>query len=307
MSDKYGIQPVEIIRVNHGKREVVVDAVSVEEPIEIRIAPRSINNEIIAASDSVTDSASKPIHPTNISPATSDGSKALSITMRTPGNDQELAAGFLFTEGLISDKTDIISWHESPQGETLTAVLRNFDGINPASLERHFYTTSSCGVCGKSSIDAVRTSCKIALPPEQLSIESAVLLQLPQRLREKQSSFEHTGGIHACALFTDKGELAVLREDVGRHNALDKLIGTCLLGLGENSMGVPLTQFVLLLSGRASFELVQKAAMAGIRLIAAVGAPSSLAIELADELGITLVGFLRESRFNIYTHPHRIQ
>jgi FdhD protein len=234
--------------------------------------------------------------------------------MRTPGNDQELAAGFLFTEGIISDASEILGFQESSLGDTLTVELRNFDAVDLRSLDRHFYTTSSCGVCGKSSIDAVKTHCKIALAPENLKVSANQLLEFPELLRKQQSAFDFTGGIHACALFSADGKLHALREDVGRHNALDKLIGSFLIpstkSMGSNESthsAIPLTNFILLLSGRASFELVQKAGMAGIRCIAAVGAPSSLAIDLAEELGITLVGFLRQSRFNIYAHPHRIQ
>ena len=234
--------------------------------------------------------------------------------MRTPGNDQELAAGFLFTEGIISDASEILGFQESSLGDTLTVELRNFDAVDQRSLDRHFYTTSSCGVCGKSSIDAVKTQCKIALAPENLKVSASQLLEFPELLRKQQSAFDFTGGIHACALFSADGKIHALREDVGRHNALDKLIGSFLIpstksiGSDESThSAIPLTNFILLLSGRASFELVQKAGMAGIRCIAAVGAPSSLAIDLAEELGITLVGFLRQSRFNIYAHPHRIQ
>ena len=351
MSDKFGIQPVEIIRYNSGKKEDVLDSVSVEEPLEIRISgplldgptpTKQTTTEI--TSDSVTSpivSGTLTSTSSSISSASSFGtssdipsttsssisssasavassttvsSKALSITMRTPGNDQELAAGFLFTEGIISDASEILGFQESSLGDTLTVELRNFDAVDLRSLDRHFYTTSSCGVCGKSSIDSVKTHCKIALAPENLKVSASQLLEFPELLRKQQSAFDFTGGIHACALFSADGKLHALREDVGRHNALDKLIGSFLIpstkSIGSNESthsAIPLTNFILLLSGRASFELVQKAGMAGIRWIAAVGAPSSLAIDLAEELGITLVGFLRQSRFNIYAHPHRIQ
>ncbi len=351
MSDKFGIQPVEIIRYNTGKKEDILDSVSVEEPLEIRISgpqldgptpKKETTSEIPSNSDtspiisdtlvntsssistttsfgtssdiSSTTSSSISSSSSAVTSSTTVSSKALSITMRTPGNDQELAAGFLFTEGIISDASEILGFQESSLGDTLTVELRNFDAVDQRSLDRHFYTTSSCGVCGKSSIDAVKTHCKIALPPENLNVSASQLLEFPELLRKQQSAFDFTGGIHACALFSADGKLHALREDVGRHNALDKLIGSFLIpstksmGSGEAThSGIPLTNYVLLLSGRASFELVQKAGMAGIRCIAAVGAPSSLAIELAEELGITLVGFLRQSRFNIYTHPHRIQ
>lgn len=351
MSDKFGIQPVEIIRYNLGKKEDVLDSVSVEEPLEIRISGPQLDGPTSTkqtTSEITSDSVTSPIvsgtltsTSSSISSASSFGtssdipsttsssissstsavassttvsSKALSITMRTPGNDQELAAGFLFTEGIISDASEILGFQESSLGDTLTVELRNFDAVDLRSLDRHFYTTSSCGVCGKSSIDAVKTQCKIALAPENLKVSASQLLEFPELLRKQQSAFDFTGGIHACALFSADGKLHALREDVGRHNALDKLIGSFLIpsttsiGSGESAhSAIPLTNFILLLSGRASFELVQKAGMAGIRCIAAVGAPSSLAIDLAEELGITLVGFLRQSRFNIYAHPHRIQ
>ena len=363
MSDKFGIQPVEIIRYNTGKKEDILDSVSVEEPLEIRISgpqldgptPKkettseipsdsetspivsgtltstsssipsatsfgisagipSTTSSIISSSSSAVTCSSISSSSSAVTSSTTVSSKALSITMRTPGNDQELAAGFLFTEGIISDASEILGFQESSLGDTLTVELRNFDAVNLRSLDRHFYTTSSCGVCGKSSIDAVKTHCKIALPPESLNVSASQLLEFPELLRKQQSAFDFTGGIHACALFSADGKLHALREDVGRHNALDKLIGSFLIpstksiGSGEAThSGIPLTNFILLLSGRASFELVQKAGMAGIRCIAAVGAPSSLAIELAEELGITLVGFLRQSRFNIYAHPHRIK
>lgn len=171
------------------------------------------------------------------------------------------------------------------------------------NTERNFYTTSSCGVCGKGSIDAIRTVSSFAVEPrDNDTIQSPVLYQLPVILRKHQRIFEDTGGLHASALFTTMGELLLLREDVGRHNALDKLIGAAL-----NYNWLPLRQTILLLSGRASFELIQKAAMAGINIITSVGAPSSLAVQLAQEFNITLIGFLRDERFNVYTAAHRVQ
>jgi FdhD protein len=214
----------------------------------------------------------------------------ISVTMRTPGNDAELAAGFLFTEGIIKDAGDIagvdhcfIACAENKEN-VIQVGLR--EGVMPhlQNTERNFYTTSSCGVCGKGSINAIRTVSSFSANTDEVSITNDLLY-----------------GLHASALFNTQGELLLVREDVGRHNALDKLIGSAL-----NKNWLPLTQFILLLSGRASFELVQKAAMAGIRIIAAVGAPSSLAVELAKEFNITLAGFLRGNRFNIYTSPHRI-
>jgi FdhD protein len=231
----------------------------------------------------------------------------ISVTMRTPGNDAELAAGFLFTEGIIKDAGDIagvdhcfIACAENKEN-VIQVGLR--EGVMPhlQNTERNFYTTSSCGVCGKGSINAIRTVSSFSANTDEVSITNDLLYGLPATQRNKQAVFADTGGLHASALFNTQGELLLVREDVGRHNALDKLIGSAL-----NKNWLPLTQFILLLSGRASFELVQKAAMAGIRIIAAVGAPSSLAVELAKEFNITLAGFLRGNRFNIYTSPHRI-
>jgi len=169
-------------------------------------------------------------------------------------------------------------------------------------LERHFYTTSSCGVCGKTSIDAVKaTSCPAPPPADSPRVPASLIHQLPQRQRAAQAVFEQTGGLHATALFSAEGELLLLREDVGRHNAFDKVVGAALLA-GQ----LPLGQHIALLSGRASFELVQKAALAGVAILAAIGAPSSLAVEAAEEFGLTLLGFVRNERFNIYTHESRI-
>lgn len=252
------------------------DVLAIEEPLEIRLVYKQ-------GAERVTQS--------------------ISVTMRTPGNDAELATGFLFTEGIIKSPAHISQITE--QGGTgdsiVTVVLA--DGVEPetAKLERNFYTTSSCGVCGKTSIAAVKTIAEI--PPEDLTFKYAKNLvhQLPEKLRNKQDVFEQTGGLHASAIFDINGTLVMSREDVGRHNALDKLIGAAL----QQEM-LPLNQYLLLLSGRASFELIQKAAMAGIKIVAAVGAPSSLAVELAQECGMTLIGFLRNERFNIYTGAQRI-
>lgn len=220
--------------------------------------------------------------------------KNISVTMRTPGNDQELAAGFLFTEGIISSKDDIKTI--SHTNNTVMAELA--EGFTPSLMQsdRNFYTTSSCGVCGKDSIQSIRTvNAFCYLDKPQLNLSTAQLFQLPDKLREAQKGFAASGGLHASGLFSLEGELLLLREDVGRHNALDKLIGTTLF---ENQL--PLNQHILLLSGRASFELIQKAAMVGISIVAAIGAPSSLAVELAKEFDMTLLGFLKENRFNIY-------
>lgn len=227
-------------------------------------------------------------------------SKTLSITMRTPGNDEELATGFLFTEGIISDANQIKHvTHTDFQQNRIEVKLAHDTIIDWKRLERNFYTTSSCGVCGKTSIEAVHT---VAPTNNKLEtyVKREVLFDLPNKLRMHQSAFEQTGGLHAAALFSMDGEFIALREDVGRHNALDMLIGSML------TTPAKMQEALLQLSGRASFELIQKASMAGIPLVAAVGAPSSLAIQLAAERQITLIGFLKSDKFNCYTGTKRV-
>lgn len=233
--------------------------------------------------------------------------------MRTPGHDFELAAGFLFTEGILRDADQIreIRWshHESGNprqlGNSVTVELNPGVEVDLDRLERHFYTTSSCGVCGKASIEAVIQSAAAqgcAMPARDTPVvEKAVIHCLPEALRRAQAVFERTGGLHAAALFSPDGTLELLREDVGRHNAVDKLIGAELL-----ARHMPLSERLLFVSSRASFELVQKALMAGIPILAAVGAPSSLAVETALRLQMTLIGFVRDRRFNIYSGASRI-
>ena len=247
--------------------------------------------------------------------------KSISVTMRTPGHDAELAAGFLLTEGVIRDGTEIARIHSSREdastrtnddaaaqtvhagGEAanyVTVELEPEVEVALATLERNFYTTSSCGVCGKASLLALRAVC----PPRiesSFAMRASTLYELPHGLRESQGVFDRTGGLHAAALFNGEGELDLLREDVGRHNAVDKLIGTALL-----ADRIPLRDRMLMLSGRASFELVQKAVMGGIAMIAAVGAPSSFAVQVAKEFDVTLVGFLREDHFNVYHGAGRV-
>jgi FdhD protein len=240
----------------------------------------------------------------------------ISVTMCTPGHDEELAVGFLFTEGLITCKEDILNCSKAGNNSVI-ATLQPGISFDPKKIERHFYTSSSCGVCGKSSIDAVKNVFNSNGTKDTIQINAAVLTKLPEALRKQQEVFEHTGGLHASALFDLEGNLLLTREDVGRHNALDKLIGATLQGFLqirdskqgkplEGFISIPLDKHILLLSGRASFELIQKAAMAGIKVVCAVGAPSSLAVELAKETDITLVGFLRDGRFNIYCGEQRI-
>jgi FdhD protein len=246
------------------------DLLAIEEPLEIRLAFQ-------------------------------DRVQNLAVTMRTPGNDSDLALGFLFTEGIIGGAEEVRSVEH--QQNTILVTLNPGMTPNLHQAERNFYTTSSCGVCGKASISAIRTVSTFAAQTwNREGLDAAFILGLPEKLANVQEVFAETGGLHASALFDLTGELLLVREDVGRHNALDKLIGAAML-----QGRLPLAYSVLLLSGRASFELVQKAAMAGIPVIAAVGAPSSLAVSLAEEFGITLIGFLRNNRFNIYSGAHRIQ
>ena len=272
---------VTIQRMSATGIEAAQDALAVEEPLEIRVGFwREGRRE----------------------------TRPISITMRTPGHDLELAVGFLFTEGLITGREDIFSVQHcglpvsgAAETNTVRVDLRPNVAIDLTRLERHFYTTSSCGVCGKTSIEALQAGRPLTPMEDALQVTEEVILRLPPTLRAAQSVFDATGGLHAAALFDTNGNLLALREDVGRHNALDKLIGASV-GAGET----PLRDRLLLVSGRASFELVQKALMANIPVLAAVGAPSSLAVELANQFGMTLAGFVRERRFNIYCGPQRI-
>ncbi len=267
------IAQVAIKKVNTGNITDKEDVLAVEEPLEIRLNYGPANNRI---------------------------QKSISVTMRTPGNDTELAIGFLYTEGILKSYDQVKGVFTIPDN-IVQVVLKEDIPLDLSKLERNFYTTSSCGVCGKSSIDAVKTTCDIVPVNDTLHFNAGLIYKLPDILRQHQQVFDSTGGLHASALFDTEGNLVLTREDVGRHNALDKLIGMAL----ERNM-LPLDNYLLLLSGRASFELVQKAAMAGIKIVAAVGAPSSLAVSTAKEFGISLIGFLRDQRFNIYTGAERI-
>ena len=235
--------------------------------------------------------------------------RPLAVTMRTPGDDFDLVHGFLATEGVISGPDDIagLRYCDSVDAEgrnTYNVVdvdLAPGVPVPDTALDRNFYTSSSCGVCGKASIDAIRTRTPFDVAADAVRVPLEVLLSLPDRLRAAQQVFDKTGGLHAAGLFTADGELRAVREDVGRHNAVDKVIGDAV-----RAGRVPLAGHLLMVSGRASFELTQKAAMAGIPVLAAVSAPSSLAVELAREVGITLVGFLRGDGCNVYTGPERL-
>lgn len=230
---------------------------------------------------------------------------SVSVTMRTPENDAELAIGFLFTEGIIFSKTNLNDYSFS-QLEDNKITINFSPDFDPdlQKLKRNFYTTSSCGVCGKESIEAIKQVCKIPILKPTKPVNLNVIFSLSEKLREFQKTFQTTGGIHASALFDLEGNLLDLREDVGRHNALDKLIGAELLkSTGEN---FSLQNRIVLLSGRASFELIQKCAMAGVPIICAIGAPSSLAVETAKNFGITLIGFLKNGNANIYCGSDKI-
>jgi FdhD protein len=255
------------------------DSVATEEPLEIRIA------------------------------GVGGSPMPVAVTMRTPGADFELAAGFLYGEGVLDDPADLVRIGYCVDADraaqqrynVVTAHLAHGVADATAGVQRNFYTTSSCGVCGKASIEAV-----LALPSASvscaLSVPASTLLDLPTRLRGAQPLFDRTGGMHAAALFDAEGHLLRVREDVGRHNAMDKLVGASLLA-GE----LPLSERIVLVSGRLSFELVQKAARAGVGLLAGVSAPSSLAVELAERVGMTLVGFVRGDSLNVYSGGHRIR
>jgi FdhD protein len=252
----YSAASVEVVRLPNGRRES--DAVAVEEPLEIRV-----NGAPVA------------------------------VTMRTPGHDEELALGFLLSEGIQPERAAL------PDDLAANAVEVAAGGFDPARLERHFYTSSSCGVCGKGAIEAVAV--EALRVGSELRIPATLVMELPERLRQRQAGFDETGGLHATGLFDAGGELLCLREDVGRHNAMDKVIGWAF---GEQRL--PLTESILCVSGRLSFELVQKAAVAGCPVVVAVGAPSSLAVELARDRGVTLCGFVRGRRVNVYSEEWRI-
>ncbi len=235
--------------------------------------------------------------------------KTVAITMRTPGHDRELAAGFLVGEGLLRSLDQIEAVHsrgprygEEGFQHSVRVTLRPGVAIDLARLERNFYTTSSCGVCGKTSLEALEMNFMQPLPKPDWQANPATICSLPARLREAQAIFDQTGGLHAAGLFTPEGKPIVVREDVGRHNAVDKVVGTEFLA-GR----LPLSHHVLVVSGRASFELMQKALAAGIGILVAVGAPSSLALETAEKFGATLIGFTKGDSFNIYTGEQRVR
>ena len=272
---------VDISKVSSGRQACLQDNVAVEEPLEIRIAY-----------------------------STPDGraTRSVSVTMRTPGHDAELATGFLYTESIIHSAADIASVEpcgapapDSGNHNVIRVELGADVDVDLGRLQRHFYTTSSCGVCGKTSLDALHAIGAEVQSDNRTSFTTTTLITIPDKLRSAQATFDKTGGLHAAAAFDADGDLVAIMEDVGRHNAVDKVIGSLLL-----QDRLPASELGLMVSGRASFELLQKTLMGGIPLLAAISAPSSLAVQLANEFDITLVGFLRGSDFNIYAGEQRI-
>jgi FdhD protein len=266
-------QAITVAKVRGNLRETVDDRVAVEEPLEIRLG-------FCRGDQRVTE--------------------PVSITMRTPGDDEDLAVGFLFGESIIRSPGDIAIVKPCQGENTVRVELEDEVAVNLDRLRRHFYTSSSCGVCGKASLEALQVLGAVA-PDTASRFSRDMLLTIPDRVRKVQTTFEQTGGLHAAAAFDARGKLVAVREDVGRHNAVDKVTGA-LLQAGR----LPAGDLGLMVSGRASFELVQKALVAGIPLMAAVGAPSSLAVELAREFNVTLVGFLRDGSYNVYAGEERI-
>ncbi len=259
------IDSQKIIRRKHdGELEYLPDALTIEEPLEIRI-----------------------------------GRKTVAITMRTPGHDEELAAGFLFSEGIVRGRDQIASLSRNGDNRVIVDLAAGVK-LKLDSTKRFGTISSSCGLCGKKSIDSIQQNFP-AVRSTQIRIAVETLLSLPKQLRDAQSDFARTGGIHAAGIFDMKGELKIAREDIGRHNAVDKVIGSTLV-----DRQLPLDRHILLVSGRASFEIMQKALAAGIPIVAAVSAPSSLAVEFARQSNQTLIGFLRPPSFNIYSHIERV-
>lgn len=271
------VTSVSCLKVENGQPRPVEDLLAAEEPLEIRLV---YGEERLV--------------------------KPVTVTMRTPGNDFELATGFLFTEGILHSWSDVKiiryctdSGKNTENKNVVRIEINPQISVDVSALQRNFYTTSSCGVCGKSSMDFVHRSCSPS--SAQFTIKSELISRLPELLKTSQVVFKRTGGLHASALYSADGQLLMVREDVGRHNALDKIIGAAF-SAGQ----VPLNQHILVLSGRISFELIQKAAVAGIGVVVAVGAPSSLAVELAASLNLTLIGFVRDLNFNVYCGAERI-
>jgi FdhD protein len=276
-----GSQTVNISKVSDNRLQALTDHVAIEEPLEIRLGFSTPEGRV---------------------------SRSISITMRTPGHDNELAAGFLLTESIVQQASDIVSIDPcgSPAPDTghhnvIRVELSPSVAVDLGHLQRHFYTTSSCGVCGKASLDALRVVGVDPISADGPMFAKHTLIEVPDKLRMQQGTFDKTGGLHAAAVFDSDGNLIATMEDIGRHNAVDKVVGALLL-----DDKLPASDYGLMVSGRASFELMQKAAVAGIPLLAAVSAPSSLAVQVALEFNMTLVGFLRGNTFNIYAGEQRI-
>ena len=271
--------PVSIKRFGDKGCVEVIDVVTVGEPLEIRLG---------------------------FGPEKQREQRSLSITMRTPGHDLELVLGFLFTEGIIQNMDDIFHLEHctDKKGERseniVRAEIKPEISLDWGRFQRHFYTNSSCGICGKASIESLEQMCFTPVHSE-VKVDSAIISSLNAKMREAQGVFEHTGGLHAAAIFNKKGDLIFLREDIGRHNALDKVIGAAFF-----KKIIPLQDHIVMLSGRSCFELIQKSIAATIPFVVSVGAPSSLAIETASKFGITLIGFTKAQSFNVYTHSERI-
>ncbi len=275
----------EISKFHRGQVVRFCDSIAVEEPLEIRVV---------------------------FGAAGQRRSKNLSITMRTPGNDPELAAGFLLSEGIIESPSELIGFESdgpvsdgADVGNTIFVELSESAQFDPGKFQRHFYATSSCGVCGKASLETLRNQ-HVKPIIESFKVDPELIFQLPEMLRKQQGVFDVTGGLHASGLFNLKGELLSVREDVGRHNAVDKLIGSQILAQAGQPGKLSLSGHLLVVSGRASFELMQKALVARIPVLVAVGAPSSLAVELAKEFKMVLIGFTSSERFNVYAGEDQI-
>jgi FdhD protein len=281
MKTSPGLKAFEIVKWKQSEFEHLPDLVVREEPFEIRIGygPEHDRQRI-----------------------------SLAVLMRTPGNDEELALGFLTSEGIIQNMTDVLSIKPCRDEQThelseniYRVELASHITIDTADHQRRFFASSSCGICGKGSIEQVNALCKNVVIADGPIVSAEMIAGFFHKLRGDQLLFKHTGGLHASVLIDHNGNTLATREDAGRHNALDKIIGWALM-----KNWLPLSESILLVSGRSGFEIVQKAAVAGIPIIAGLGAPSSLAVDLANEMGITLIGFLKEDKFNIYTHPNRI-
>lgn len=272
---------IDVSKVRGNSRVSRADSVAVEEPLEIQLGYPS---------------------------AEGAAAKSISITMRTPGDDPELALGFLYTEGIFRSADQVASVEhcgmpvdDGGLRNTIRVTLKPGVEVDLGRLQRHFYTTSSCGVCGKASLEALRVTGQAPLSDKTVTFRRAVIIGMPEVLAAQQRVFAKTGGLHAAAVFDQAGEILFVREDVGRHNAVDKVVGALLL---EGKL--PASELGLMVSGRASFELMQKTLVAGIPLLAAVSAPSSLAVQLANEFDMTLIGFLRNEKFNIYAGERRV-